>query len=68
LQLFQLFKESLKISKISKISRYYVVTSENPAIILSLFSAIQELIPEVYFNEEESIEVEDLIDSKEYNI
>jgi hypothetical protein len=68
LQLFQLFKENLKISKVSKILRYYVVTSENPAIILSLFSAIQESIPEVYFNKDESIEVEDLIDSEEYNI
>ncbi|MFX1503039.1 MAG: hypothetical protein ACFFDH_18910, partial [Promethearchaeota archaeon] len=54
-QLLEIFKENLKISKISKILRYYVVTSENPAIILSLFSAIQESIPEVYFNEEESI-------------
>ncbi|UCC19216.1 MAG: hypothetical protein JSV62_14110 [Promethearchaeota archaeon] len=62
LQLFQLFKDNLKISKISKILRYYVVTSENPAIILNLYSAIQESIPEVYFNKEKSIEIEDLID------
>ena len=62
LQLFQLFKDNLNISKFSKISRYYVVTSENPAIILSLFSAIQESIPEVYFNKENSIEIDDLID------
>ena len=61
-QIFQLFKDSLKISKISKILRYYVVTSKNPAIILNIFSSIQESIPEVYFNKENSIELEDLMD------
>ena len=61
-QLLQLFKNNLKISKISKILRYYVVTSKNPAIILNFFSSIQESIPEVYFNKENSIEIEDLID------
>jgi hypothetical protein len=62
LQLFQLFKDDLKISKISKILRYYIVSSENPAIILSLFSSILESIPEVYFNKENIIEIDDLID------
>jgi hypothetical protein len=61
-QLFQLFKDNLKISKVSKILRYYVVTSKNPAIILNIFSSIQESIPEVYFNKENSRELEDLID------
>ena len=62
MQLFRLFKDRIKISKLSKILRYYVVTSDNPAIILNLFSSIQEIIPEVYFNEEDSIELEDLLD------
>ncbi|MFW9875583.1 MAG: hypothetical protein ACFFG0_20970 [Candidatus Thorarchaeota archaeon] len=62
LQFFQLFKENLKISRISRFLKYYVVTSENPAIILNLLSSIQESIPEVYFNKEDSIKVEDLID------
>ena len=62
MQLFRLFKDRIKISKLSKILRYYIVTSDNPAIILNLFSSIQEIIPEVYFNEEDSIELEDLID------
>ncbi|MFX1390978.1 MAG: hypothetical protein ACFE9Z_13015 [Promethearchaeota archaeon] len=61
LQLLELFKDNLKISKFSKILNYYIVTSENPAIILSLFSSIQESIPEVYFNTENSVEIEDLI-------
>ena len=61
MQLFQLFKENLKISKLSKILRYYVITSKNPAIILNIFSSIQESIPEVFFNKENSVEIEDLI-------
>jgi hypothetical protein len=61
-QLLSLFKENIKISKLSKIIRYNIITSENPAIILNLFSSIQELIPEVYFYKEDSIEIEDLID------
>lgn len=62
IQLFKLFKDNIHISKLSKILRYHVVTSENPAIILNLFSSIQELIPEVYFDKEDSIEIEDLLD------
>ncbi len=62
IQLFKLFKDNIHISKLSKILRYHIVTSENPAIILNLFSSIQELIPEVYFNKEDSIEIDDIID------
>jgi len=62
IQLFKLFKDNIHISKLSKILRYHIVTSENPAIILNLFSSIQELIPEVYFDKDDAIEIEDLID------
>jgi len=61
-QIFKLFKDNIKIFRKSKFLRYYVVTSENPAIILNIFSSIQESIPEVFFNEEDSIEIEDLVD------
>jgi len=62
LQFFQIFKENIQILKLSKISRHYIVTSKNPAIILNLFTSIQESIPQVYFNNENSIEIEDFID------
>jgi hypothetical protein len=62
-QLFTFFKEKIKISKISRIMNYYIISSENPGIILSLFSAIQDLIPEVYFNSEGSLEQEELVNS-----
>ncbi|MFX1574926.1 MAG: hypothetical protein ACFFB0_19490 [Promethearchaeota archaeon] len=61
-QFFKIFQDDIKISKISKILNYNVVTSENPAIILSLFTSIQESIPEVYFNKENSINLDDFID------
>ncbi|MHA2008477.1 MAG: hypothetical protein ACXABO_14170 [Promethearchaeota archaeon] len=57
-QLFKFFKEDIHISKWSKIMNYYVVSSENPGVILSLFSAIQESIPEIYFNSQDSRDAE----------
>ena len=56
LQVFDFFNENIKISQIRVIHKYYKITAENPAIIISLISAIHELIPEVYFTDEESIE------------
>ena len=61
LQLFRFFKDKIKISKISRFTNYYIVSSENPGIILSLFSAIQDLIPDVYFNSEDSLEVNEIV-------
>ena len=60
-QIFRFFKDKIRISKWSKITKYYIVSSENPAMILSLFSTIQDLIPDIYFNQEESPEIEDLV-------
>ena len=62
-QLFRFFENKIRISKLSKLTRYYIVSSENPAVILSLFSAAQDLIPDIYFSTEESIEIEDLSNS-----
>ena len=64
LQIFNLFKSNTKISKLSKILRYYIITSENPAVILNIFSTIQDIIPEVYFNNDDSIEIKNFIDRK----
>ena len=62
-QLFRFFENKIRISKLSRLTRYYIVSSENPAMVLSLFSTIQDLIPDIYFNTEESIEIEDLSNS-----
>jgi len=59
-QLFRFFESKLRISKFSRFRRYYIVSSENPAMVLSLFSAVQDLIPDIYFDTEEPLEIEDL--------
>jgi hypothetical protein len=62
-ELFRFFKDKIKISKISRFMNYYIVSSENPGIILSLFSTIQDLIPEIYFDSEDSLELEELVNT-----
>ena len=59
-QILRFFENKVRISKLSRFTRYYKVSSENPATILSLFSTVQDLIPDIYFNIEESIEIDDL--------
>ncbi len=67
-QLFQFFKDDIKISKKRRFYNYYKITSDKPAIMMSLFSTAQEIIPEIYFNEENPIDVEDSlnIDVEQY--
>ena len=60
LQIFDFFNENIKISQIRVIHKYYKISSENPAIMMSLISTIHEIIPEVYFPSE------DLIKEAEY--
>lgn len=50
--LFHFFKQNVVISEKRKLSKYYIVTSENPAIMMSLFSAIHDIIPDIYFKPE----------------
>ncbi|MHA1489059.1 MAG: hypothetical protein ACTSRI_05325 [Promethearchaeota archaeon] len=58
-QIFQFFKENIIISRKRRIHRYYKITSKNPAIMMSLFSTAQDLISEIYFNTEGSVEIEE---------
>ena len=62
-QLFQFFKDQMNVSKIRRILPYYKVSSEKPAIMLSFFTALQEIIPEIYFSDEDSVEFEESINS-----
>ncbi|MFW9878613.1 MAG: hypothetical protein ACFFG0_36500 [Candidatus Thorarchaeota archaeon] len=62
-QLFRFFKNKISISKWSRIMKYYIISSENPGIILSFFSTIQELIPDVYFASDDSLELEELVNA-----
>jgi len=56
LQVFNYFTENIQISQIRVIHKYYKITAENPAIMMSFISTIHEIIPEVYFNSEDLIE------------
>ena len=56
LQIFDFFKENIIISQIRVIHKYYKISSENPAIMMSLISTIHDIIPEVYFPSEDLIE------------
>lgn len=58
-QIFQFFQDKLAYKKIWRFHKYYKITSENPAIMISFISTIQDLIPEIYFNSEESIDIEE---------
>jgi len=60
-ELFQFFKENIQVSKQIRLHKYYKVTSENPAILLSLVSTINELIPEIYFSSENPIEKTEML-------
>ena len=55
------FKDQITYALITKINVYYKITSNNPAIMLSLISAIQDLIAENYFSTEESIELQESV-------
>ena len=54
-QIFQFFKNNIKISEKRRLYRYYKVSSDNPAIMISLFSTIHDLIPEIYFKAKECV-------------
>jgi hypothetical protein len=60
-QLFQFFKENIQVTKQIRLHKYYKITSENPAILLSLVSTINELIPEIYFSSENPIEKTEML-------
>ena len=57
-QVLQFFKDQIRVSKKRRLFPYYRITSDNPAVLLSLFSTIQDMIPEIYFKTEESLEIE----------
>lgn len=59
-EILKFFKDQITYSIKSRIYDYYRITSNNPAIMLSLISSVYELIAEGYFNTEESIEIQDL--------
>ena len=60
-QLFEFFKQNIQISERIRLHKYYRITSQSPAIIFSLVSTMNELIPEIFFKSEAPIEEEVLV-------
>lgn len=59
-QLIQFFNEQIQVKKRLGLHIYYKITSDNPAIMLSLLSTVQELIPDIYFNTDQTVNVGEL--------
>ncbi|HUW89549.1 MAG TPA: hypothetical protein VMV43_03435 [Candidatus Nanopelagicaceae bacterium] len=58
-QLIEFFKSQIQVKTRVGFHIYYKITSDNPAIMLSLLTAIQELIPDIFFNTDESLNLEE---------
>ena len=58
-QLIEFFDSQIQVKTIVGLHLYYKITSDNPAIMLSLLTAIQELIPDIFFNTDESLDLEE---------
>ena len=58
-QLIEFFKDQIQVKTRIGFHIYYKITSDNPAIMLSLLTTVQELIPDIYFNTNDSINVEE---------
>ncbi len=61
LQIFLFFKDNINVSEIRRFHKYYKITSENPAIMMSLFSTIHDLILDIYFNLENAVNNENFL-------
>lgn len=59
-QILKFFGDQIKYSIKSRFFQYYKITSENPAIMLSILTTIQELIPEIYFSTSEAIDLKNI--------
>ena len=61
-QLIAFFKEQIQVKTRLGFHIYYKITSDNPAIMLSLLTTVQELIPDIYFNTNDSINMEESLE------
>jgi len=60
-QIFLFFKDNINVSEFRRFHKYYKITSKDPAIMMSLFSTVHDLIPEIYFNLEETSKNEGIL-------
>ena len=56
-QIFQFFENQLIYKEIRRILPYFKITSENPAMLFSLITTLQELIAEIFFNNDNKVKL-----------
>jgi len=49
--IIKFFKNEIIVSKKNRLHTYLKIHSENPAIMLSLLSSLQEILPDIYFSQ-----------------
>ena len=55
------YKNELSVKTARRYHKYHKISSDKPAIMISLLTTINELIPEIYFKSEELSSVEEEI-------
>ena len=55
------YTNDLSVKTARRYHKYHKITSDKPAILISLLTMINELIPEIYFNSEELSSLEEEI-------
>jgi hypothetical protein len=60
-QIFQFFEDQITYKSIRRFHPYFRITSDNPAMLLSLISSLQELITEIFFNDDKTIKLKEEI-------
>ncbi len=60
-QAISFYKNDLSVKTARRYHKYHKITSDKPAIMISLLTTINELIPEIYFNSEDLSSVEEEI-------
>lgn len=52
-QVLLYFEKDIVIKTIRRFHKYYKISSNKPIIMISIISTLHELIPEIFFNEED---------------
>jgi len=60
-QILLVFEKDISIKTLRRWHKYYKITSNKAIIMISIISTLHELIPEVFFNEEDLTSVEEEI-------
>ena len=60
-QVILFYKNDLFVKTVRRYHKYHKITSDKPAVMISLLTTVNELIPDVYFNSEDLSSLEEEI-------